>query len=58
MSSPTARRQANLSNPVDEELLDPREVDKTLTELAGMTGRWSLFKKFLTEQLRVRSLPY
>lgn len=37
----------------DEDPVDPREIDKALSELAGMTGRWSLFRKFLTEQLKV-----
>lgn len=37
-----------------EELpLDPREIDKVLSELAGMVGRWHLFKKFLSEDLKV-----
>jgi hypothetical protein len=33
--------------------LDPREIDKVLSELAGMIGRWHLFKKFLSEALKV-----
>jgi len=39
-------------NAPDEDVVDPREIDKVLSELAGMTGRWSLFKKFLVERLR------
>lgn len=31
---------------------DPREIDKTLSEIAGMCGRWNLFRKFLIEQLQ------
>ncbi|KAL4064326.1 COG4 transport protein-domain-containing protein [Scleroderma citrinum] len=31
---------------------DPREIDKTLSEIAGMCGRWNLFRKFLVEQLQ------
>jgi hypothetical protein len=38
----------------DEELIDPREIDKVISETAGMAGRWSLFRKFLLERLQVR----
>jgi len=51
-SSPTIRRQVSQLNAPDDDIVDPREIDKVLSELAGMTGRWSLFKKFLTERLR------
>ena len=37
----------------EELAIDPREVDKILSELAGMLGRWQLFKKFLSEALKV-----
>jgi COG4 transport protein. len=37
----------------DEDVVDPREIDKVLTELAGMAGRWNLFRKFLSESLKV-----
>jgi len=40
------------SQPADE-TTDPREIDKVLTEAAGMAGRWGLFRKFLSENLRV-----
>ncbi|KAJ7046514.1 COG4 transport protein-domain-containing protein [Mycena alexandri] len=46
-----ARRQQPSMAP-DEDLVDPREIDKVLTEVAGMAGRWNLFKKFLSESLR------
>ncbi|KAJ7191082.1 COG4 transport protein-domain-containing protein [Mycena pura] len=36
----------------DEETIDPREIDKVLSEAAGMAGRWNLFKKFLSENLK------
>jgi COG4 transport protein len=39
----------------EEFAIDPREIDKVLSELAGMVGRWHLFKKFLSEDLKV---PY
>jgi hypothetical protein len=35
----------------DDEDPDPREVDRVLTEVAGMAGRWALFRKFLFERL-------
>ena len=37
----------------EELAIDPREIDKVLSELAGMVGRWHLFKKFLSEDLKV-----
>lgn len=37
----------------EEAVVDPREIDRVLSELAGMVGRWSLFRKFLTESLSV-----
>ncbi|KII88790.1 hypothetical protein PLICRDRAFT_638384 [Plicaturopsis crispa FD-325 SS-3] len=36
----------------DEDAVDPREIDKALSELAGMAGRWALFRKFLLERLK------
>ncbi|KAL4246511.1 Conserved oligomeric Golgi complex subunit 4 [Abortiporus biennis] len=37
---------------VDDEGVDPREIDKVLTEASGMAGRWGLFRKFLIDRLR------
>jgi len=37
----------------DEGVIDPREIDKVLSEVAGMMGRWNLFRKFLSEALKV-----
>lgn len=39
--------------PVEDAPIDLREIDKVLSELAGMVGRWHLFKKFLSEALKV-----
>ena len=39
---------------IAEEHVDAREIDKVLSELAGMIGRWRLFRKFILESLRVR----
>lgn len=41
------------STPQEEDAIDFREVDKVLTEAAGMAGRWALFRKFLFDRLRV-----
>ncbi|OJT04068.1 Conserved oligomeric Golgi complex subunit 4 [Trametes pubescens] len=38
-------------DPVDEDLVDAREVDKVLTEAASMSGRWGLFRKFMHDRL-------
>ncbi len=46
--SSNARRQ-----PTEETVVDPREIDKVLSEVAAMIGRWHLFKKFLSEALKV-----
>jgi len=47
MFSPLARTQP--LSAVDEEAPDARQIDKLVTEISGMTGRWSLFKKFILE---------
>ncbi|KAJ7940910.1 COG4 transport protein-domain-containing protein [Mycena leptocephala] len=49
----TRRQQPSMAP--DEELVDPREIDKVVSEVAGMAGRWNLFKKFLSESLRENS---
>lgn len=36
---------------VEEGGIDPREIDKILSEVAGMIGRWNLFRKFIMEAL-------
>ncbi|KAJ7694072.1 COG4 transport protein-domain-containing protein [Mycena rosella] len=51
ISATNSRRQAP-STAVEEDVVDPREIDKVLSEVAGMAGRWNLFKKFLSESLR------
>ncbi|EAU88111.1 hypothetical protein CC1G_03783 [Coprinopsis cinerea okayama7 len=39
--------------PPNEDLaIDPREIDKVLSELSGMIGRWNLFRKFLLDALK------
>ncbi|KAF9228537.1 COG4-domain-containing protein [Gyrodon lividus] len=48
MSGP--RKQFPIITEVSD--VDPREIDKTLSEIAGMSGRWCLFRKFLAEQLQ------
>ena len=52
MFSSTNRRVPPSINP-EEAIVDPREIDKVLSEVAGMVGRWSLFRKFLAESLSV-----
>ncbi|CAL1703811.1 unnamed protein product [Somion occarium] len=46
------RRTASQMGASDEDVVDPREIDKVLTEVAGMAGRWSLFRKFLYNRLQ------
>lgn len=50
------RRQLPQGN--EEPAVDLREIDKVLSEIAGMLGRWSTFKKFLLESLSVCGLLY
>lgn len=38
---------------VEEDFVDARDIDKVLTEVSGMGGRWSLFRKFLYDRLEV-----
>ncbi|KIK45917.1 hypothetical protein CY34DRAFT_22317 [Suillus luteus UH-Slu-Lm8-n1] len=47
-----ARKQSSQVSSQDDNELDPREIDKLLSEIAGMSGRWYLFRKFLVEQLQ------
>ena len=37
----------------DDDTPDPREMDKVLTEAAGMSGRWGLFRKFMHDKTKV-----
>jgi hypothetical protein len=53
MFSSAPRRQ-----PGEETAIDPREIDKVLSEVAAMIGRWNLFKKFLSQALKVSFSMY
>ncbi|EJU05592.1 COG4-domain-containing protein [Dacryopinax primogenitus] len=52
--TPAGKKQ---SNGVEDEGPDPREIDKVLTEAAGMAGRWGLFRRFLLDRLKRKSAP-
>lgn len=56
LSGPSQIRKTASQMSADEDPVDPREIDKVLTEVAGMAGRWSLFRKFLYNRLQVGSL--
>ncbi len=43
---------------VDEDVVDAREIDKVLTEVAAIGGRWSLFRKFLYDRLKASTTYY
>ncbi|KAG6877994.1 hypothetical protein C0992_008804 [Termitomyces sp. T32_za158] len=49
-SGPASRRPTSFHT--EETRVDPREIDKVLSELAGLIGRWSLFRKFLVDSLQ------
>lgn len=51
-TSGSASRKQSAQYDVDEEV-DPREINKVLTEAAGMSGRWSIFRKFMHDRLKV-----
>ena len=38
---------------VDEDIVDVKQIDRVLSELAAMSGRWNLFRKFLFDRLSV-----
>ena len=42
--------------PLSEESVNPRDIDKVISEVAGMAGRWNLFKRFLVDRLQVSRL--
>lgn len=50
----TSGRRQPLPSGNEESPIDLREIDKILSEIAGMLGRWGLFKRFLLESLNVR----
>ena len=37
----------------DEDIVDVKQIDKVLSELGAMSGRWNLFRKFLFDRLSV-----
>lgn len=51
MFSPSNRRPQS-STGVEDGAVDPRDIDKVLSELAGMIGRWQLFRKFIIESVK------
>ncbi|KAG6811170.1 hypothetical protein H0H92_008654 [Tricholoma furcatifolium] len=57
LSSNVAGRRPPASSP-DEAVVDSREIDRLLSEVAGMIGRWSLFKKFMAESLNDTTANY
>ncbi|KAA1479359.1 COG4-domain-containing protein [Dentipellis sp. KUC8613] len=49
---PANGRRQPAQVPMAEDTLDPREIDKVITEMATMAGRWNLFRRFLINRLR------
>ena len=50
------QRQTSSAGELEDDAVDPREIDKVLTEAAGMSGRWGLFRKFMHDRLKVTIL--
>ncbi|KAI0831802.1 COG4-domain-containing protein [Trametes gibbosa] len=48
----TSIRGNSLVDFADDETVDHREIDKVLSEAAGMGGRWGLFRKFMYDRLK------
>jgi len=42
---------------VDEDIVDVKQIDKVLSELAAISGRWNLFRKFMFDRLSVIHPP-
>ena len=42
---------------MEEEAANAKEVDKIVSEIAGLAGRWGLFRRFLLERLKVSPGP-
>ncbi|KAI0693895.1 COG4-domain-containing protein [Cytidiella melzeri] len=49
---PPMRRAVSSMNVVEEDTVDAREIDKVITEVAAMGGRWSMFRKFLYDRFK------
>ncbi|KAI9456239.1 COG4-domain-containing protein [Lactarius psammicola] len=49
--SPTAPRRQTTA-PLSEDDVNPRDIDKVISEAAGMAGRWGLFRHFLLDRLK------
>ncbi|KAI9446846.1 COG4-domain-containing protein [Lactarius indigo] len=52
--SPTAPRRQT-TTPLSEDDINPRDIDKVISEAAGMAGRWNLFRRFLLDRLKNES---
>ncbi|KAF9562129.1 COG4-domain-containing protein [Agrocybe pediades] len=48
---PVPMFSSHMRKTMEDESIDPREIDKIISEIAGMVGRWSLFRKFILEAL-------
>ncbi|EJD53432.1 COG4-domain-containing protein [Auricularia subglabra TFB-10046 SS5] len=46
------RRQGTQTTVTAEDTVDPREIDKVLSELAGIASRWAVFRKFVVTRLQ------
>ncbi|KZV88864.1 COG4-domain-containing protein [Exidia glandulosa HHB12029] len=47
------RRQGTQTGPTPaDDTVDPREIDKVLSELAGIASRWAVFRKFVVTRLQ------
>ncbi|CCM06080.1 uncharacterized protein FIBRA_08327 [Fibroporia radiculosa] len=49
-AGPAAIRRQTVGE--EEDPVDPRDIDRVLTEAAGMGGRWSLFRRFMYDRLK------
>lgn len=50
------RKQHSSNTANEDDSPNPREIDKVLSDIAGMCGRWNLFRKFLVERLQHKEL--
>ena len=50
-----ARVAVQKGTDLDDEMVEYKEIDGLLSEIAGLAGRWGLFGRFIIERLRVRT---
>jgi len=53
VTSSSSATQASAAIVPEEDTIDPREIDALLSEIAQISGRWELYRRFLYSRLTV-----